>query len=94
MALFPREGADVALSFRPTGIHLDAPAPTETQRSEFERWYLAQPRVPIMVPAEGAKVLVVKFKRLQCPSCGTSYLAVQAIFAKYEAERPGAVRWC
>ena len=45
----------------------------------------SQPRVPLVVPAEGAKVLVVKFNDFQCPACGQSYLQYKPIFAKYEA---------
>src|SRR5439155_1040647 len=66
--------------------------PTQDQRSEFERWYASQPRVPLIVPAEGAKVLVVKFNDFQCPACGQSYLRYKPIFAKHEAEHPGAVK--
>jgi len=69
-----------------------APAPTQDQRSEFERWYSSQPRVPLVIPAEGAKVLVVKFNDFQCPACGQSYLQYKPIFAKYDAEHPGAVK--
>ena len=68
------------------------PQPTPDQTSEFERWYASQPRVPLVVPADGAKVLVVKFNDFQCPACGQSYLQYKPIFAKYEAEHPGAVK--
>ena len=50
------------------------------------------PRVPLIVPKEGAKVLVVKFNDFQCPACGQSYLQYKPILAKYEASNPGAVR--
>ncbi|HWW82826.1 MAG TPA: vitamin K epoxide reductase family protein [Vicinamibacterales bacterium] len=85
LAFFPREGTS------PSGT---APAPvvTQDQRSEFERWYTSQPRVPLVIPAEGAQVLVVKFNDFQCPACGQSFLQYRAIFAKYDAEHPGAVR--
>jgi len=91
LAFFPREAAAVAA---PSGAQAAPalPAPTETQKSEFERWFAAQPRVPLIVPAEGAKVLVVKFNDYQCPACGQSYTQYKPVFAKYEAERPGAVR--
>jgi uncharacterized membrane protein/protein-disulfide isomerase len=85
LAYFPREAASGAATSA-------AVAPTQDQRSEFERWYVTQPRVPLIIPAEGATVLVVKFNDFQCPACGQSYLAYKPIFAKYEAERPGAVR--
>ena len=48
--------------------------------------------MPLVVPTDGAKVLVVKFNDFQCPACGQSYLQYKPIFAKYEAEHPGAVK--
>jgi uncharacterized membrane protein/protein-disulfide isomerase len=89
LAFFPREGAVAsgeAAAATPTT------APTQAQVSEFERWYTSQLRVQLVVPTEGAKVLVVKFNDFQCPACGQSYLQYKPIFAKYEAEHPGAVR--
>src|SRR5262249_54578671 len=85
LAFFPREGT-VAPGASP------APAVTQDQRSEFERWYTSQPRVPLVIPADGAQVLVVKFNDFQCPACGQSFLQYRPIFAKYDAEHPGAVR--
>jgi uncharacterized membrane protein/protein-disulfide isomerase len=90
LAFFPREGA--VASSDPAAAAAAAPAPTQDQRSEFERWYVSQPRVPLIVPSEGAKVLVVKFNDFQCPACGQSYLQYKPIFAKYEAEHPGLVK--
>jgi protein-disulfide isomerase len=48
--------------------------------------------VPIVVAAEGAKVVIVKFNDYQCPACGQSYLLYKPILAKYAASHPGAVR--
>jgi protein-disulfide isomerase/uncharacterized membrane protein len=85
VAVFPREttaeGAPAA------------PAPSESQQSDFERWYTTQPRVPLVVPMDGAKVLIVKFNDFQCPPCRQSYLAYKGIIAKYQAEQPGAVKY-
>ena len=81
VAFFPRE-ADVAAA---------APA-SQDQRSDFERWFTAQTRVPLMVPSDGAKVVVVKFNDYQCPPCRQSYMNYKSIFAKYDAEHPGAVK--
>ena len=90
LAWFPREVA--AAPGEQAAGQTAAPVPTQNQTSEFQRWYESQPRVPLVVPAEGAKVLVVKFNDFQCPACGQSYLQYKPIFAKYEAERPGAVK--
>ena len=83
LAWFPREGAAPGDS----GVQA-APAPTQEQSSEFQRWYASQPRVPLIISNDGAKVLVVKFNDFQCPACGQSYLQYKPIFAKYEAEHP------
>jgi protein-disulfide isomerase/uncharacterized membrane protein len=85
LAFFPRE------SVTASGETVVAP-PTQNQQSEFERWWASQPRVPLIIPNDGAKVLVVKFNDFQCPACGQSYLAYKSIFAKYDAEHPGAVK--
>src|SRR5205814_4161225 len=93
LASFPRETTVMAGgSANGPAAASTAPAPTQDQRSEFERWYSSQPRVPLIIPAEGAKVLVVKFNDFQCPACGQSHLQYKPIFAKYEADHPGAVK--
>lgn len=85
VALFPREGA----APEPQASSL---AQEADRRSEFERWYAAQPRVPIVVPAEGAKVLIVDFSDFQCPFCKQAYESLKPILAKYNAQQPGAVK--
>ena len=91
LAFFPREASTTPAAGNSQAAA--APAqPTETQKSEFERWYASQPRVPLIVPAEGAKVLVVKFNDYQCPACGQSYTLYKPIFQKYETAQPGAVK--
>jgi len=88
-------GAGSAIAFFPRGGGGTAeagPAPSQEQRSELERFLASAPRVPLVIPAEGAKVLIVKFNDFQCPACGHSYLTYKPILAKYEAEHPGAVR--
>jgi uncharacterized membrane protein/protein-disulfide isomerase len=82
LAFFPRESAPGAAPV----------ASSQDQRSDFEQWYTAQPRIPLVVPAEGAKVLVVKFNDYQCPPCRQSYMEYKGVFAKYESSQPGAVR--
>jgi len=91
LAFFPREGGAAATP-EAGATASTAPVPTQDQRSEFERWYASQPRVPLIIPADGAKVLVVKFQDFQCPPCGQTYAQYKPIFAKYEAEHPGAVK--
>ena len=89
-------GAASAVAFFPREARIEptaTPAPiTQDRRSEIERFMATSPRVPLIVPAEGAKVLIVKFNDFQCPACGQSYLEYKPILAKYEAQAPGAVR--
>ena len=67
-------------------------AATQDQRSELERFMASAPRVPLIVPNDGAKVLIVKFNDFQCPACGQAYLAYKPILAKYAASNPGQVK--
>jgi uncharacterized membrane protein/protein-disulfide isomerase len=86
VAFFPRDSAPEAASAQP------APAPAQDRTAEFERWYTAQPRVPIIEPAQGAKVLIVDFSDFQCPYCRQAYIALKPILEKYDTQQPGAVR--
>ena len=75
-----------------------APPPVVTgdQRSEFERYWEAEPRVELALPASGAAaeatVVVVKFNDYQCPACANAHRVYAPIFAKYESSHPGRVR--
>jgi protein-disulfide isomerase len=62
------------------------------RRPEFERWYTAQPRVPLIVPNEGAKVLIVDFSDFQCPYCRQAYFVLKPIIDKYNAQQPNTVK--
>jgi uncharacterized membrane protein/protein-disulfide isomerase len=84
LAFFPREAS--------TEPGAAAPVPTEAQRSELEQFMAAAPRIPLVIPRDGAKVLVVKFNDFQCPACANSHMAYKPILAKYEAQAPGAVK--
>ena len=85
LAFFPREG-----SAEPGAA---PPRPTADQRraSSNSSWRTAT-RIPLVIPRDGAKVLVVKFNDFQCPACAQSYTAYKPILAKYESQDPGAVR--
>jgi uncharacterized membrane protein/protein-disulfide isomerase len=88
LAFFPRETTSVATAAAGTPVT----EPTQDQRSELERFMASAPRVPLIVPNEGAKVLIVKFADYQCPACGQAYLAYKPILAKYAASHPGQVK--
>jgi len=88
VALFAREAA-IADSALASGT---AQLASADQRSEFERWFAAQPRVPLVVPSEGAKVLIVDFSDFQCPYCKQAYVSLKPIVDKYNAQQPNTVR--
>jgi uncharacterized membrane protein/protein-disulfide isomerase len=83
VAFFPREGS---------GEPGSTPTPTADQRNELEQFMATAARIPLVIPRDGAKVLIVKFNDFQCPACGHSYQSYKPILAKYEAQDPGAVR--
>jgi protein-disulfide isomerase len=84
---FPREGPRAAASTAAA-----APALNQDQRSEFERWWDQQEKVDVPYPADGAKVLIVKFNDYQCPPCKQTYFAYEPILAKYK-DRPKDVKY-
>jgi protein-disulfide isomerase/uncharacterized membrane protein len=87
VALFPRQ---VDATTAPAA----APAPLTTeQQSEFDKWYESLPRVPIAVPTDGAKVLIVKFNDYQCPPCRMTYEQYKPVIAKYQSMYPGKVKF-
>jgi protein-disulfide isomerase len=90
LAFFPREAS--ADAGEPAAVAAADPAATQDQKSQLERFMEGAPRIPLVIPAEGAKVLIVKFNDFQCPACGQSYLQYKPILAKYDKSNPGAVR--
>lgn len=89
VAFFPRE-ADVAQA-----VSAPAAPPLEVlgadEVAQFAAWMDAQPRVDLGVPANGARVVVVKFNDYQCPACRQAYVAYKGIQAKYASSHPGQV---
>ena len=62
------------------------------QRSEFERFWNAQPRADSRLIDDDTPVVVVKFNDYQCPACAQTHLLYDPIFTKYESSHPGSVR--
>jgi uncharacterized membrane protein/protein-disulfide isomerase len=91
VAFFPRQpeestGEDLAAAAAAPQA-LDA-----TQQAAFETYYKQQPRVPLPVANDGAKVVIVKFNDYMCPPCKQTYLEYKPVLARWEAAKPGLVK--
>lgn len=94
VAFFPREGAPTAsASAEPAGVEVPIETLTADEITAFEQWMAAQPRETVEAPAEGARVVVVKFNDYQCPACRQTYFLYRSIEAKYKASHPNDVRF-
>ena len=89
VAFFPREATVAEVLAQP------AAAPTETlgadEISQFTAWMDVQPREDLGIPANGAKVVVVKFNDYQCPACRQAYMAYRGLQESMEKKYPGQV---
>jgi protein-disulfide isomerase len=92
LALFPGQplsaapGADQA---QPAAL----PTPAADQVKDFEKYLAAQPRVAVMVPSDGAAVVLVKFNDYQCPPCRQTFMDYKPVKAKWDKEAPGKVKF-
>jgi uncharacterized membrane protein/protein-disulfide isomerase len=69
------------------------PAPPAAQILELENYLAAQPRVPVMVPSDGADVVIVKFNDYQCPPCRQTFMEYKPVLAKWAKQAPGKVKF-
>jgi len=83
-AYFPKEGSRPKPPTAPQ---------TEQASQDFAAAWAQQPRVDLGIPAEGAKVVIVKFNDYQCPMCGATHEWYKPILAKFQQSNPGAVKY-
>jgi uncharacterized membrane protein/protein-disulfide isomerase len=83
VAFFPKEGAQAQTPAQPVSAGLE---------QQFRDAWKQQPRVQLGVPAEGAKVVIVKFLDWQCPACKRAHFDYLPILEKFAVSHPGAVR--
>ena len=84
VAFFPREGQTPSAPATPASADI---------KDRFTAAWWQQPRVDLGIPADGAKVVVVKFNDWLCPSCKAAHQFYQPIFDKLAKESPGAVKY-
>jgi uncharacterized membrane protein/protein-disulfide isomerase len=92
VAYFPRQ-VETPLTSTVAAASAAPAALGEQQQSEFERWYTTQPRLPIAVANDGARVVVIKFNDYQCPPCRQTYIEYKPVLAKWQAKFPGMVKY-
>ena len=82
VAVFPR---DAAASGSTVAGQAPAPLPpvTDDDRAKIAQWWEVQPKSEVPVPADGAKVLIVKFNDYQCPACKLTFETYKQILPKY-----------
>ena len=66
---------------------------SDKQATDFETAWNQQPRIDLGVPADGAKVVVVKFNDYQCPTCRETHNWYKPVLAKFQQSHPGAVKY-
>ena len=90
VALFPRQlDAVSAAEAAPAAARtLDA-----AEQASFDQWYSSLPVTPVAVPADGARVVIVKFNDYQCPPCRMTWEQYKPVIAKYVAQHPGQVKY-
>lgn len=90
VAFFPRQPE--LRNEEPGQVAAAPSALTPAQQAEFEKYYVSQPRVPLPVANDGAKVVIVKFNDYMCPPCKQTYLEYKPVLAHWQATRPGLVK--
>lgn len=86
--LFPREGQPAAAAAAPGAD----PAAAQQAQQDFEPLWKAAPREDIGVPADGAKVVIVKFNDYQCPACKQAHEMYSGIIKSFMEKHPGQIK--
>jgi len=68
-------------------------APAEDAVAKWLADFESKPRVDVGVPADGAKVVIVKWNDFQCPSCREGFVWYKPVLAKYAESHPGAIKY-
>ena len=99
IAFFPEQRVTAAASEAPEAAAASPeqaapiPAVSPAQMQQLEQYLAQQPRIPLVVPTDGAAVVIVKFNDYQCPACGQTYRDYKPVIAKWNAQAPGKVKF-
>lgn len=90
LAFFPK---DTLPKGDETSSQATPAAPAADARAAFIKQVESSPRVDVGVPADGAKVVIVKFNDYQCPACREGHTWHKPVLEKFEQSHPGMVRF-
>jgi len=92
VAVFPKEGSVMSgTQGAPAAAAQASPVASDLEQAFTKAWWL-QNRVDLGVPADGAKVVVVKFIDWQCPTCRLMHHQYKPIFERFAQSHPGMVK--
>jgi uncharacterized membrane protein/protein-disulfide isomerase len=90
VAFFPRQPE--ARGEEPGQVAAAPQALSAEQQTQFEKYYVSQPRVPLPVANDGAKVVIVKFNDFMCPPCKQTFMEYKPVLTRWQASKPGLVK--
>ncbi|MEX2270053.1 MAG: vitamin K epoxide reductase family protein [Vicinamibacterales bacterium] len=85
---FPREAQPAAAAATGSANQQAGQQPSP----DFEKLWKDAPREDIGVPADGAKVLIVKFNDYQCPGCAEAHRLYSPVIKDMQAKHPGQIK--
>jgi uncharacterized membrane protein/protein-disulfide isomerase len=60
---------------------------------QFVEYWNSLERVDVGVPADGARIVIVKFQDFMCPTCKITYEGYKPVLEKFAREMPGAIKY-
>jgi uncharacterized membrane protein/thiol-disulfide isomerase/thioredoxin len=91
----PISASATAPATEPAVSRLSVPPPpaqlSASAMQQLEQFIATGPRVPLLVAATGASVVIVKFNDYQCPPCRQTHLEYKPVLAKLQQQYPGKI---
>ncbi len=91
---FPRETsmAEAAAAAASSASAEPAAATTAPGGDPFAQWWAQQTRIDLGIPANGARVIIVKFNDFLCGSCAQAHFLYKPVLDRFAKSHPGAVK--
>lgn len=83
--------APASAASAPAAAPQSTPALPPAAIQQLEQILAQSPRIPLIVPNDGAAVVLVKFNDYQCPPCRQTYMEYKPVIAKYQ-QKPGQLK--